>query len=133
MDRSLAGVTARTDPGPPSAREKNRFATAQLIIVYWNDIPAQVIAKRGRANGKAPADPALRAGHRPGGDEGQAAPKRPFSGWVAPRRSDGCGEDIEAVAAAAAATLEADYGDGRLQRLIDNGDRAPSDGEEGHT
>jgi hypothetical protein len=37
---------------------------ADLIIVYWRDIPAQVIVKKGRASAKRELPAALHRGHR---------------------------------------------------------------------
>ena len=74
---------------------------AQLIVVYWRDIPAQVIVKRGRDTDAYLAD------------------------W---RRADPlpCGDDLEAEAAAHAARLEAEFTDERLKALVAAGGVAAS-------
>ena len=94
---------------------------AQLILVYWRDIPAQVIVKQGRNTAKRQLTERFekaidRAAMR--------AKLRDTDSYLAEwRRADpvDCGADLEAEAAAAAERLEADYDDARLQRLVDNG------------
>jgi len=113
---------------------------ASLIIVYWRDIPAQVIVKRGRA---AAADPAADSNV---GARGSAravakrqlaerfekaidraamrAGKRDTDSYLAEwRRADPlpCGDDLEAEAASHAARLEAEFTDERLDELVKSG------------
>ena len=97
---------------------------AQLIVLYWRDIPAQVIVKRGREVAKrylserfevAMAKAAMRAGLRDSDlflSEWRKAEPIP------------CGDDLEAEAQAAADRLELEYDDERLQRLVDAGGHA---------
>jgi len=94
---------------------------ASLIIVYWRDIPAQVIVKRGREAAKrqlaerfekAIDRAAMRAG------------KRDTDSYLAEwRRADPlpCGDDLEAEAASHAARLEAEFTDERLDELVKSG------------
>jgi Virulence factor len=94
---------------------------AQLIVVYWRDIPAQVIAKQGRTTAKRQLDERFekaidRAAMR--------AKLRDTDSYLAEwRRADpvACGDDLEAEAATAAARLEAEYDDARLQELVAKG------------
>ena len=94
---------------------------AQLVLVYWRDIPAQVIVKQGRSMAKRQLTERFekaidRAAMR--------AKLRDTDSYLAEwRRADpvDCGADLEAEAAAAAERLEADYDDARLQRLVENG------------
>ena len=94
---------------------------AQLIVVYWRDIPAQVIVKRGRVTAKRQLTERFekaidRAAMR--------ANLRDTDSYLAEwRRADpvDCGEDLEAEAAAAAERLEAEYDEARLTRLVDKG------------
>jgi len=97
---------------------------AQLIIVYWHDIPAQVIVKAGRQSAKRALSSrfqeaidraAMRSGAH-GSDAYLAAWRR-----AAPTP---CGDDIETEAATAAARLEAEFDDRRLASLIASGGRA---------
>ena len=89
-----------------------------LIIVSWRDIPAQVIAKRGRQSAKvllsarfqhAIDRAAMRAGK--GGSEAYMAD------WQrsAPRE---CGGDLQAEAAAEAARIEEQFDDAALKQLV---------------
>lgn len=94
---------------------------AQLTVLYWRDIPAQVIAKLGRVNAKRQLSErfekaidraAMRAGLRDTDSY--------LAEW---RRADPveCGDDIETEASAAAERLEAAYPDGRLNGLVASG------------
>ena len=58
---------------------------ADKVVVYWRDIPAQVIVKAGRKTAKRAARRAVRAGDRPRGDAGQAHRHGRLSRAVAPR------------------------------------------------
>ncbi len=91
---------------------------AQLTIVYWRDIPAQVIVKAGRQAAKRQlAERFEKAIDR----AAMKAKLRDTDSYLAEwRRADpvACGDDLEAEAAAAAARLEADYPDERLDRLV---------------
>lgn len=89
----------------------------KLIRVYWRDIPAQVIAKKGRTTAKrllsqrfqeAIDRAAMRAGR--GGSDAYMADWR--------RESEDCGDDLEAAADAAAAEFESAYTDDDLQALV---------------
>ena len=91
---------------------------AQLTIVYWRDIPAQVIAKAGRQSAKRQLTERFekaidRAAMR--------ANLRDTDSYLAEWRRAApieCGADLEAEATAAAARLEAEYPDDRLTRLV---------------
>ncbi len=94
---------------------------AQLIVVYWRDIPAQVILKRGRVTAKRQLTERFekaidRAAMR--------ANLRDTDSYLAEwRRADpvDCGEDLEAEAAVAAERLEIEYDEARLTTLVDKG------------
>lgn len=109
---------------------------AALIIISWRDIPAQVIVKQGRETAKvqlthrfqeAVDRAAMRAGK--GGSAAYLADwkrsdPRPVSG------------DLNAVAQAEAALIEARYSDEDLERLVrshglEAGSSTPSDAEPG--
>ena len=91
-------------------------------IVYWRDIPAQVIVKAGRRS-VAKRELSLRfteaidmCAMRNGVRESDA--------YLAEWRKgepEACGDDLEAEAEAAATRLEGEYGKDRLRQLIDNG------------
>lgn len=95
---------------------------AQLIVVYWRDIPAQVIAKKGRRDQvklvlderfeKAIDRAAMRGGARSTDDY--------LADW---KKADPveCSDDLEAEARAVADRLEAEYDDAKLRTLVENG------------
>jgi hypothetical protein len=96
---------------------------AQLTVVYWRDIPAQVIVKAGRQAAKRQLTERFeKAIDR----AAMKAKLRDTDSYLAEwRRADPveCGSDLEAEAVAAAARLEADYPDDRLDRLVAAGGR----------
>jgi hypothetical protein len=92
-----------------------------LTIVYWREIPAQVIARAGRKVAKTELSKrfmeaidaaAMRAG--------ATASDAYLADW---RRGDPapCGDDLDKAVAEAAAALEAAYDSARLKRLIESG------------
>ncbi len=94
---------------------------AERVIVYWRDIPAQIIVKAGRRAAKRELPLrfteaidmcAMRVGAH-GTDAYLAEWRR-----GAP---EACGDDLEAEAEAALAGLESEYGRDRLRELVDNG------------
>ena len=91
---------------------------AQMTIVYWRDIPAQVIVKAGRQAAKRQLSERFeKAIDR----AAMKAKLRDTDSYLAEwRRADPapCGDDLEAEAEAAAARLEADYHDERLASLV---------------
>lgn len=103
---------------------------ANLITLYWRDIPAQVIAERGRGRKREQAKIELHrrfaiaidaAAMRDGADSTDDY----LAEW---RRGEPveCGEDLDAEAAARAAALEAEYPAERVKALIANGGTEPS-------
>jgi Virulence factor len=91
---------------------------ASLIIISWRDIPAQVIAKRGRETAKVQLSHRFQeAVDRAAMRAGKGSSDAYLADW---KRSDPqpCGEDLHAVVAAEAAKLEARYTDEDLERLI---------------
>jgi hypothetical protein len=92
----------------------------KLTTVYWRDIPAQVIAKERRENAKivlterfaiAIDKAAMRAN--------MAGTDAYLEQWR--QEIKNCGKDLQAAADAAAAKLEQDYGDERLNELVRSG------------
>jgi Virulence factor len=95
---------------------------ADRIVVYWRDIPAQVIVKAGRKSVAKRELPerfvqaidacAMRVG------------AKDTDSYLAEWRRgapEPCGDDLEAEADAALARLENEYGRDRLRQLVDNG------------
>jgi hypothetical protein len=102
---------------------------AQLITLYWRDIPAQVIAERGRGRKREQAKVEL---HRRFAIAIDAAAMRDGADstddYLAEWRRGApveCGEDLEAEAAAQAAALEANYPAERVKTLVENGGQEP--------
>ena len=96
---------------------------ADLIIVSWRDIPAQVIVKAGRRSARralpehfAEAIDRCAMGAQASDAESYLAQWR--RGTPLP-----CGDDLEAEADAALARLVADYDAARLKRLVAAGGR----------
>jgi len=91
---------------------------AQLIVVYWRDIPAQVIVKQSRTS----AQRQLAVRFEKAIDRAAMRAKlRDTDSYLAEwRRADpvAVGDDLEAEAIAAATRLEADYPDSRLDTLV---------------
>ncbi len=93
---------------------------AQVTIVYWRDIPAQVIVGTGRRAAKRGLSERFeqaidRAAMRSGAAETDAY----LAEWRKADPYEAAGADAE-VAEATAARLEADYDTARLKALIDN-------------
>ncbi|MGH6874761.1 MAG: virulence factor [Aestuariivirgaceae bacterium] len=98
----------------------------QLTIVYWRDIPSQVIAKSGRANEKRMLpDRFQEAIDLAAMRDGASGTDAYLADW---RRTDpvDCGEDLAGEAERAASTLEASFDKDRLNALIGNGGREPA-------
>lgn len=99
---------------------------AQLTIVFWRDIPAQVIAKAGRKSAK------VQLSERFEKAIDRAAMRAKLTGtdaylehWRRSAPAD-CGDDLEAEVQAAARRLEADYDEPRLAALVAAGGEAPA-------
>jgi hypothetical protein len=98
---------------------------AELIVVSWRDIPAQVLVKAGRRTARQPLPDRFqeaidRAAMRAGLRDTDA-----YLGEWRRVTAGSCGDDLEAEAERAAARLEADYPPARLRALVDNGGLDP--------
>ncbi len=96
---------------------------SDVTIVYWRDIPAQVIVGKGRKGAKVQLSErfekaidraAMRSGAR-GTDDYLAEWRK-----AAPYEVEG---DDESVAVAVAARIDTEYDDARLKALVDNDGR----------
>jgi len=97
---------------------------ARLTVVWWRDIPAQVTAKRGRERAAAPLPERFQeAIDRAAMRAGLAGTDEYLSEWR--REARDCGGDLQAEAEAAAARLDAEFSDQRLQALVSNRGVAP--------
>ena len=96
---------------------------AQITIVYWRDIPAQVIAKEGRKTAKLVlAERFEKAIDRAAMRSGARDTDSYLAAW---RRSEPvtCGDDLEAEVSALGARLDTEYSDERLASLVKAGGR----------
>jgi Virulence factor len=90
---------------------------ASLIVISWRDIPAQVIAKRGRETVKVPLGARFQeAVDRAAMRAGKGSSDAYLADWRRTPRD--CGDDLNAEASAEAARLEALYNDEELERVI---------------
>ena len=91
---------------------------AQLTIVYWRDIPAQVVAKAGR---RAARQQLSERFEKAIDRAAMKAKLRDDDSYLAEwRRAEPlpCGDELEAEAAAAAERLETEFDDDRLSALV---------------
>jgi hypothetical protein len=95
----------------------------EVTIVYWRDIPAQVIVGKGRRAAKVQlAERFEQAIDRAAMKAGAAETDAYLAEWRRAEPYDVEGEP-DAVAAAEAARIELEYDTGRLRALIDNDGR----------
>jgi ribosome-associated translation inhibitor RaiA len=93
---------------------------AKLTTVYWRDIPAQVIAKERRETAKVVLT------ERFAEAIDKAAMRAKMAGTDAyleqwRREVTNCGRDLQAAVDEAAAKLEREFDDARLDELVSNG------------
>ena len=97
---------------------------AEKVVVYWRDVPAQVIVKAGRKTAKRQLTERFEQAID------RAAMRAQLTGTDAYleqwRRGEPtpCGDDLETEASAAAAELEAEFTTERLRELVANGGNA---------
>lgn len=93
---------------------------AEITIVYWRDIPAQVIAGKGRRGAKAPLSERFEQAIDRAAMKANLAGTDAYLGeWRKAAPVEVPGDDAEA-AAAEAARIEAEYDTERLKALIAN-------------
>lgn len=101
---------------------RSRDERAQLITIYWRDIPAQVTARAGRRKSSVQlADRFQIAIDRAAVVAGKHTTDDYLEEWR--RETTPCAGDLSEAAAAAAAALEEAYPSERLRRLAANGGR----------
>ena len=100
---------------------------ASLTVLYWRDIPSQVIAKAGRSAAKRQlSERFIRAIDAAAMHAGAKSDDAYLAEW---RRGEPipCGDDLEAEAEASAARLEVEYDTHRLALLAKHdGREAPA-------
>ena len=96
---------------------------AKLITVYWRDIPAQVVARKGRESIKVPLSPRFReAIDRAAMRAGKGSSEQYLEDW---RRVSGTCRGIpEDAARAEADRLESAFDDELLEKMVKAGGQA---------
>ncbi|MEJ2576923.1 MAG: virulence factor [Gammaproteobacteria bacterium] len=100
----------------------------RLTVIYWRDIPAQVVGQQGRRRHRQELPPRFavaidRAAMRAGRGSSSAY----LEDWR--RSTRRCEGDLAAAVRYEAERLEADFPDQRLEALVKAGGRMPSGGE----
>jgi len=96
----------------------------EVTIVYWRDIPAQIIVGKGRSSAKVQLPERFeQAIDRAAMKTGAAGTDDYLAEWRKAQAGQIDGDAAE-IAASEAARLDADYDQERLKSLIDNGGRA---------
>jgi len=99
---------------------------AQLTIVYWRDIPAQVTVKAGRRTARVALSERFETAIDRAAMKAKLRDSDAYLGEWRRGVPTECGDDAEAEAAATAAALEASYDDERLKTLIAAGGLEPA-------
>jgi hypothetical protein len=93
------------------------MSDARLTVIGWRDIPAQVVAARGRSKVRIELSPRFQmAIDRAAMNAGLIGTDAYLEEWT--RISRECGDDLEAAAREEAARLEEAYDRPRLERII---------------
>ena len=91
-----------------------------MTVIWWRDIPAQVIAREGRRQSKQVLHPRFQVAiDKAAARAGKSAYNDYIEEWR--RVQTRCGDDIETEVAAAAERLETEYDKHRLATLIQSG------------
>ena len=89
----------------------------KLIITYWRDIPAQVLAKAGRTNARRELTPRFQdAIDRAAMVAGCSDSNTYIAEWR--RETRPCDDDLASSVAGEAARIDAEYSGDRLERLV---------------
>lgn len=91
-----------------------------LTVIWWRDIPAQVLARDGRRSSKVVLHPRFQVAIDKAASR---AGKRAYSDYIEEwhKIARGCGDDLEAEVNAEVERLEAGYDKHRLAELIQSG------------
>jgi hypothetical protein len=97
-----------------------------LTVIWWRDIPAQVVAKDGRRASKIVLHPRFQVAiDRAAVKAGRRTMDAYIAEWRKVQRP--CGDDLEAEATAEVARLEATYTRRVLDHLVTTGGAEPTD------
>jgi hypothetical protein len=93
---------------------------ASLTVIWWRDIPAQVLARDGRRASKVQLHPRFQVAIDKAASR---AGKRAYNDYIEEWRkvARGCGDDLEAEVTAESNRLETEYDKHRLAALIQSG------------
>ena len=93
---------------------------ASLTVIWWRDIPAQVLARDGRRASKVQLHPRFQVAIDKAASR---AGKRTYNDYIEEWRkvARACGDDLEAEVTAEVERLEAEYDRHRLAELIQSG------------
>ena len=93
--------------------------SGKLITVYWRDIPAQVIAKKGRNSAKIPLPERFQVAiDRAAMRAGKGSSDHYLEDWRRDARA--CSDDLNHEAQTQAAQLDAEFNDDYLEKIIKN-------------
>ena len=93
---------------------------ASLTVIWWRDIPAQVLARDGRRASKVVLHPRFQVAiDKAASRAGERAYNDYIEEWRKVARA--CGDDLEAEVTAESERLEAEYDKHRLAELIQSG------------
>ncbi len=94
---------------------------AQIVTVFWRDIPSQVTAKAGRRQAKVLLSDRFQEAIDRAAMRGKLRDTDSYlEQWRRGAPVD-CGDDLEAEAARAAAEIETAYDEARLKALVEAG------------
>lgn len=93
---------------------------ATMTVIWWRDIPAQVIARDGRRSSKAVLHPRFQVAIDKAASR---AGKRSYGDYIEEWRkvAKACGDDVQAEVTAEVERLEAEFDKHRLAELIQSG------------
>jgi hypothetical protein len=95
---------------------------AQLIVVYWRDIPAQVIVKKGRDAAKVQLNERFEKAIDRAAMKANLRDTDSYLGeWRRAKPVDVSDENMQATADQKAKDLEAEFDDEKLKTLVDAG------------
>ncbi|MDX1691942.1 MAG: virulence factor [Acidimicrobiia bacterium] len=104
---------------------------AQLITIWWRDIPAQVTARDGRRKAAVQLSERFQVAiDRAAARAGKTTTDEYLAEWR--RETSDCGPDLAAEADRAAADLEAAFPDEELRRYVRSGGVRPKSEQEEH-
>ena len=94
---------------------------AQLIVVYWRDIPAQVIVKKGRDAAKIQLNERFEKAIDRAAMKANLRDTDSYLGEWRRATPVEVGDDLQAIADAKAKELEAEFDDEKLKTLVEAG------------